>query len=95
VKESENSDHAKFVTTKIKSVIVDLSMFASGHWRLWLTTDGYKGWVPYDTQVGDLLYVAYGSSVPFVLRPYNPLESGKKDPRDGGSKDRNFILIGT
>jgi len=53
------------------------------------------GWVPYDTKVGDLVSVLYGSSVPFVLRPYLPPALAKSNAAPENLGPRCFTLIGT
>lgn len=53
------------------------------------------GWVPYDTKAGDLVSVLYGSSVPFVLRPYLPPALTKSNAAPENVRPRCFTLIGT
>ena len=38
---------------------------------LFTSTTGYVGLVPYGTREGDLIFIALGAYVPFVLRPYD------------------------
>jgi hypothetical protein len=37
--------------------------------KLIITTNGWLGMVPRDTQIGDEIYVLAGGRMPFVLRP--------------------------
>jgi hypothetical protein len=45
---------------------------ATSNRRLFVTSDGYLGIGPKDTQIGDEVYVIIGSNVPFVLRADAP-----------------------
>jgi len=39
--------------------------------RVFLSTLGYVGLVPCDTQPGDIICILFGVHVPFVLRPFS------------------------
>jgi len=80
---------------RLQIMFEDLRAFSRGYWSFCLTRKGYMGWVPYDTKVGDLVYVLYGSSVSFVLRPYLPPVPVKNNAPPENPEPRCFTLIGT
>jgi hypothetical protein len=51
------------------SLLMSLVLYRMRQAKLIITTNGWLGMVPRDTQIGDEIYVLAGGRMPFVLRP--------------------------
>jgi len=67
------------------------NLYATG-WRFCRMRSGRSGWVPEHSQVGDEVFVVYGSRVPFLLRS---VSEDKRKHEDSMSDGRHYSMVGT
>lgn len=73
------------------NIALRLKLSYKDGWRFGLLNSGRFAWLPYLAQTGDVLYIPFGSKIPFVLRsvPVSGVSAqfGKDEP--------HFVMVGT